>query len=206
GDYQSATQRFWEAADRDRDNPDSYYNLAVTHHQLGKQHRNPKELEQAELYYNQCLDRDGNHLDCNRGLAVLLVEQGQSDNAFKLLEGWADRSPDNANARVELARLSEEVGDRARAKSLLESALIIEPRNSRALAALGRIYENMGEHRQALLVYERSLASNTLQPAVAQRVASLRTSLGGVAAPSSLNGPTRPGGTRIVTSPSNDLR
>ena len=91
--YQGAQQRFQQAIQADPSNPDGYYNLARTYHQLGKLHGQQTDLQQAESYYHQCLDHDPNFPDCYRGLAVLLVEQGRNADAFKLMEGWAARNP-----------------------------------------------------------------------------------------------------------------
>jgi tetratricopeptide (TPR) repeat protein len=158
------------------------------------------DLDQAENYYNQCLDRDPNHAECYRGLAVLLAEQGRNEEAFRLLEGWADREPGAADAKIELARLFEEYGDRSAAKEHLLEALQVEPNDPRALAALGKIREDMGEPGQALVDYQRSLWHDRFQPQVASRIAALRS-----ITPSPLSiGPD--GGTRLVDSQSASLR
>ena len=106
--HQEAVREFEQAIGSDPDNADGYYNLAAVHHRLGIQSQDPTELAQAEHYYNQCLDRDENHRHCYRGLAVLLVEQERSEEAFRLIEGWVDRNPMSATPRIELARLFEE--------------------------------------------------------------------------------------------------
>jgi len=140
--YQGALQSFQQAIQSDPKNPDGYYNLARTYHQLGKLHNQPADLQQAESYYHQCLDRDPNKQDCYRGLAVLLMEQNRSGDAFKLMEGWAARNPSLASPKIELARLYEETGNREAAKSQLIEAVGVDPNNSRALAALGKLRED----------------------------------------------------------------
>ena len=191
--YQGALQRFQQAIQTDPSNPDAYYNLARTHHQLGKLHNQLSDLQQAESYYHQCLDHNPNHQDCNRGLAVLLVEQGRSADAFKLVENWAARSPSLAAPKIELARLYEETGNREGAKQQLIDAVGVDPNNSVALAALGKLREESGETAQAVANYQRSLSANPNQPQLATRVATLTTP----AAPMW----TAPPGTRVVTVP-----
>ena len=195
GDYQAAMQRFMQAIAQDPNNADSYYNLAATHHRMGKLNNNEADLIQAESFYNQCLDRNSDHTECYRGLAVLLTETERPDAAFRLMEGWVTRSPALADAKIELARLSQEFGNNNAAKEHLLSALNLEPSNSRALTALGNIREADGEHLQALQNYERSLASNQFQPLVASRVAALQSTVGR----STLLSP--PGETRVVSEP-----
>ncbi len=173
--YQAALSQFQQAVYTDPTNADGYYNLAATYHRLGKMNNRKTELDQAESLYNQCLDRDRNHSDCYRGLAVLLVEQNRNDEAFRLVEGWVDRTPTSADARIELARLFEEFGDKRAARERLAEALHVDPNNSRALTAMGKLWEEMGEPQKALVDYQRSLWLNHFQPEVQSRVAALQT-------------------------------
>ena len=72
GRYQDALQKFQEATYSDPSNADGYYNLGATYHRLGQLRPDqPASLEQAETCYLQCLERNPNHRDCHRGLAVL---------------------------------------------------------------------------------------------------------------------------------------
>jgi len=178
GYYQQSLQRFQQAVYSDPNNADGYYNLAATYHRMGKLSGNRTELDQAESYYNQCLDHSPDHAACYRGLAILLVEENRSEEAFRLLEGWAGRSPSNADPKIELARLYEEFGDKTAAEHQLVEALTNNPYNARALAALGKLHEQAGEYTQALSVYQRSLWHDHLQPEVAARVAALQSAVG----------------------------
>lgn len=173
-EFDQAIDEFQKAIDRDPRDPDGYYNLARTYHRLGTLQGNETYLVQAEQLYNQCLDRDENHGDAYRALAVLLAEQGRQEEAFRLLHGWVDRSPMLADARIELARLYQESGEREAAKEQLVAALAVDSENPRALTALGMLREEMGEYNEAIANYQRSLHRNRFQPEVAARVASLQ--------------------------------
>jgi tetratricopeptide (TPR) repeat protein len=203
GRYQEAIEQFELAVNYDPNKADGYYNLASVYHRLGASTGDRSQLAQAEHYYNQCLDRDEHHRHCYRGLAVLLVEQERSEEAFRLLEGWTDRNPMSPEPKIELARLFEEFGDRETAKAHLLEGLSCDPENARALAALGRIREQMGEHALALNDYQQSLWQDRFQPEVAARVAALQSTLGPTPA-TTINTP--PGGTRIVSRNSTPLR
>lgn len=195
GDYQAASQRFMHAMATDPTDADSYYNLAATHHRLGKLLGREDDLKQAENLYNQCLDRNPDSVECHRALAVLLNETNRPDAAKRLLEGWAARNPNQADPKIELARLHEELGESDKARQRLQEALAFEPNNPRALTALGKLREASGEFEQALAVYQRSLQINRFQPEVLARVAVLQTTVGnGVAPPPPVNN-------RIVTQP-----
>ena len=192
--YQGAQQRFQQSIQADPSNPDGYYNLARTYHQLGKLHGQKTDLQQAESYYHQCLDHDPNFADCYRGLAVLLVEENRSQDAFKLMEGWAARNPSASPPKIELARLYEESGNRDLAKSNLIEAVNVDPTNARAFAALGKLREESGETQQALANYQRSLQIDPYQPQLASRI-------GALSVPTTAPIATPPDGTRMVTTP-----
>lgn len=198
GQFQPAMQKFQQALATDPKNADAYYNMAASMHNLGSTKKDNEMLAQAEALYNQCLDIDENHVDCHRGLAVLLKETDRSDRSFALLKNWVNSQPNLADARVELARAYEEAGDLETAKLHLNHAVGLDQTNFRAWAALGHIREETGDVDQALTNYQRSLDLNHFQSGVAERVATLSRNARG-----NLNGTTAPDGTRTVTNPLN---
>ena len=181
--YSEALREFHQALEHDPSNADSYYNLAATYHRLGVLGGQAADLAQAERYYDLCLDRDPDHRECYRGKAVLLVQKNRSEEAFRLLQGWADRKATSPEPMIELARLYEEFGDRNRAKQQLADALRVDSTNARALAAMGRLREQDGDPVQALANYQQSLLANQFQPDVTSRVIALQSSVGGGYAP-----------------------
>jgi tetratricopeptide (TPR) repeat protein len=191
GNYQQASAQFQRAIAANPRSANGYYNLASALHKSGKLFNRPEDLAQAEQLYNQALNYNPNHAECYRGLAVLLTETNRTDAAHRLLEGWASRSPQLADPQIELARVLEETNNVPQASSRLVRAIEIDPNNSRALTALGRLREVEGQNAQALANYQRSLAINRFQPAIASRVATLQAT---TASPL----PTPPGGTRTV--------
>ena len=178
GQYQDALQKFQEATYADPNNADGYYNLAATYHCLGRLHSNQQDsLARAESYYRQCLDRDPNHRDCHRGLAVLLIEENRTPEAFALVQGWATHSPSLAEPRIELARLYSEFGNKPAAINTLADAVQRNPNDARQFAALGKLREETGDNQQALVNYQHSLEINSQQPDVAARVAALQVAM-----------------------------
>lgn len=175
--YQEAIQQFHQAINADPNNADSYYNMAAVYHRLGTLNNAASDLKQAAHYYMMCRDRNPDHTECYRGLAVLMVQQGHRDAAFQLLQDWAARQPILAEPKVELARLYQEAGDAKAAKERLLEALAVDHNNARALTALGSLREQMGDTGQALENYQRSLALDRFQPDVSARVAALQSGL-----------------------------
>ena len=195
GQHHAAVQKFQQAINRRPNEADGYYNLAATYHQLGARNTDQSYLKQSETLYNQALQYDPNHTGAYRGLTVLLVETGRRDSALRLLEGWSDRQPHVADAKVELARLHEEFGEKEKAKRYLEDALVSDTNNARAWAALAKLREETGDYAQSLANYQRSYQINSLQPQVAARIASLQNLMGVTAAPAPV------AGTRVATQP-----
>lgn len=176
GNYAGALQRFQEAVTNDPASADAYYNMGRTFHEIGKQTANQEQLATAETLYNQCLDIDPDHVDCHRALAVLLVDTQRPDRAFALMQNWALQSQNNADARIELARLYHEFGDNETARVHLDDAIALDLTNPRAWTARGHLREEEGDVRQALANYQRAYQLDSLQPALAERIASLQRS------------------------------
>jgi len=177
GRYAEALQTFEQAKQTDPTNPDTYYNLASTYHRLGTTAKDQKMLDNAEAIYNQALELSPDHVECHRALAVLLAETGRSDKAFTLLKRWAQRSPNVSDARVELAKLHQEFNQTKVAEQYLDEALAMHPNNARAWAERGRLRENSGELMQAVQNYQQSIAINSLQPELYQRIGALNVRL-----------------------------
>jgi tetratricopeptide (TPR) repeat protein len=172
--YDDALREFQEATYSNSRDGDGYYNQAAVYHRLGRQNHCEPDLKLAEKYYNDCLDRNPNHTECYRGLAVLLSERGDKDAAFRLVQGWADREPHSGDAKVELARLYDEFGNRQAAQNCLYEAIEAQPDNARALTALAKMRDDAGDKAQALANYQRSLSHDSRQPYVATRIAALQ--------------------------------
>lgn len=177
GRYAEALQHFEQAKQTDAANPDTYYNLASTYHKLGVAAKDAKMMDNAEAIYNQCLDLAPNHVDCHRGLAVLLVDKGQADKGFTLLKNWAAANPGMADPRIELARLNQEFNQNKMAEQYLNEALAIDPNNYRAWAFKGGMRETSGDLMQAIQNYQQSLALNASQPELYQRIGALNVRL-----------------------------
>ncbi len=177
GDYQSALNTFQNAIASNPNDSDAYYNLAATLHDWGRRGNDANMLDQAESLYHRCLDLQGNHVDCHRALAVLLVDTDRRESAFTLLERWAQRSPSLSAPLVELARLNEEYGRDDTARQYLAQALDIDATSARAWAAMGRLREREGRIAQALTDYQHAYNINRNHPGIPQRIASLQQRL-----------------------------
>jgi tetratricopeptide (TPR) repeat protein len=161
GDYVSAVDHFQQALAKQPGNADCFYNLGATYHQQAKQFARPADIKTAEQYYHLCLARNPNHAACQRGLAVLLVEENRRDEAMEQLQEWASRQPDNPNPQLEMDRLCERRGGPQEAESRLHEELTTESDKPRARAATLSAARG-GESRLAVMPPSEA----TLSPAV----------------------------------------
>jgi len=192
--YDDALKHFQNATYTDPTNPDGYYNLASTYHKIGDQQGSQEDLARAEHYYRTCLTYNPNHGACYRGLAVLMASQNRTDEAIRLLEDWAYRSPRQAAPKEELARMHYELGNRSLALEQLTEALAVNPKSSRAYAALGKIREDEGDKAAALANYQRSMQHSPDNIQVASRIAAL----GGNRMTPGVSAPNTAPGVRVV--------
>ena len=200
GNYLGAVNHFQQALAKQPGNADCFYNLGATYHQQAKLFGRPADLQTAEQYYHLCLARNPNHEACQRGLAVLLVEENRRDEALAQLQQWGARQPGNPNPQIEIARLCEEHGDLREAENHLVDALAIDPHNPRALVALGQLREASGRSSQALANYNRALAVDPGQPVVAARAATLAAAQPAASRMATL--PPPPAGSTVSAPPS----
>ncbi|MDO4574564.1 MAG: tetratricopeptide repeat protein [Planctomycetia bacterium] len=204
---EEALDCFEQARCADPNNPDAYYNCGVVYHKRAIETGRESDFQMAKYYYDLCLQKSPNHVECNRSKATLLCDMGQNDEAFKMMECWVHREPSNPEPRIELARLYDEHNQLTRARDCLNDAVAIDDRNVRAYTALGNVRERMGDRCEALSAYEHALALNPYQPDISSRVAALRYATPATTPPSA---PLRPeqqnsadpnGQERIATQP-----
>lgn len=200
GDHVTAIKKFEKAVAVNPEDADSYYNLGAVYHHLAKENGDPTHAAQAESYYNQCLDNDPDHVDCHRGLAVHLTQQGRGHQGFRLLQGFKQRCPENVDADVELARLHQEAGNSKAAEEHLLDGIAKDTTHPRARVALGQLHEERGDYEQAVSNYHVALARNGAQPHLHARVAALK----GDTSATPLLSPTPI--TKVVTTPNSNMR
>ena len=186
GQYAVAINEFQQALKTNPNNADALYNLAASYGALGKQTKNNQWLSQAEQLYRQAINRNDQHVDAHRGLAGLLIESGQEQYAFDLINQWKQRYPTSNAPLVELARLYQEYGDTRRATDILSDSLRLNPGDVRSLIAMGHIRETTGQTHLAIDNYLRALQVDGNQQNLVQHVASLQSRIAALPVPAGL--------------------
>jgi tetratricopeptide (TPR) repeat protein len=167
GDYGHARETFQAALALQPGDPNLLYNLGQCSEQLGQYAR-------AEQHYEQCLQATPNHAECRLALASLLLRENRRPEAVKMVEQWLGREPKLGGPYAVDGWLWRQCGDLPRAQGRLQQALLFEPNNTLALTELGQLYETMGRPDRACVLYERCLQVKPDQPALRDRLASLK--------------------------------
>ena len=163
GDYGDARDSFKAALALKPNDTALLYNVGQCYDRMGN-------AAKAELYYNQCLQVAPYHADCRHALDTLLVNTGRQAEAANRIADWVAREPKRAAAYAEDAWLLHHNGDLPQAQARLQKALELDPHDPRALTEMALVYEDLHRPDRAVALYQRILARDPTQTAIAGRV------------------------------------
>lgn len=167
GAFDRARDSYQSALTLHPGNADLLYNLASCQARLGRQ-------AEAEKLYEECLDRNPEHVEARHALISLMIESDRVDQARNLVRDWLTSSPQQAGPYIEDGWLRARDGDVDNASARYLQALDLEPRNPRALRELAQLYERLDRRDRAIVLYQRSLEADPDQPVVSRQVERLR--------------------------------
>lgn len=98
-------------------------NDAVAHHLLGQVHIQRKQYKAAETELSKAVQAAPRWIEPGNQLAALVLKQGRTAEAVRLLESGLARNPRNPAAYLTLARLSEEADDVDKAVAYYEQGI-----------------------------------------------------------------------------------
>lgn len=180
GNYDEALASFQTASRLNPDDPQVYYNIASTYQQQATRNNQPALLTQAENYYRQCLEKNPDTdttVCCYRGLATVLNQKKNSDEAMALLRSWEERNPTSVEPKLEIAYLLEAQGSNQDAAAALEKIAAYAPNDYRAFYKLGLVREKLGQNDAAL---QQLRAASRLAPndtEITERIARLESKM-----------------------------
>src|SRR5271155_2669213 len=96
GQFLSARESFQAALVLKPDDANLLYNIGQCYDRVGNSIR-------AQQYYEQCLQRVPNHVECRHALTVTMWNNGQQAEATRKAEDWLAREPKLAAAHAEHA-------------------------------------------------------------------------------------------------------
>jgi tetratricopeptide (TPR) repeat protein len=167
GNYRDALESFDYAMTFHPQDPVLIYNSAQCYDRLG-------DFKKAEQLYAYCVQLDARHGDARLALINVKYRTGRAAEVNQTIEDWLKQSPPSADAFVADAwRLRQERAYPS-AQGRLQQAMAIEPNNRRALTELAILNEIQNMPERSLVLYERILAQDKYQPAIAEKVEKLR--------------------------------
>jgi tetratricopeptide (TPR) repeat protein len=130
-------------------------------------------LPEAKHAYTEFLGDYPDNREIQLNLASVLLAQGDSDLATRLLQMLVSRDPDFAEAQVDLgvALLGR---NNAEARSHLEAALRLKPDSPEAAYNLGLLEENAGHLDEARRLYRQALTHRPDYQRAADRLRALK--------------------------------
>lgn len=130
------------AIDRDPDDPDAHYRLAVVHHLRGAR-------EEAIASYRRAIELRDDHAPAHADLGTALVEEGRLDEGIGHLRRATEVNPDYGYAHYSLGNALELTGDFAGAVASYRRAVERLPEDARPHFSLGNLLKGRGRAAQA---------------------------------------------------------
>ena len=135
-------------------------------------HREMSELDNAEQYYRQALQRDPENPDIAYKLGTVLADQGEHDDAAAMFEQTVQKNPKHAKGWFRLGLSQQVEGEYADSVDSLMKSIHANPRmkmddedpGGAAYHALGDLYTRFGFYDKALKVYENGIHNNKNVP------------------------------------------
>lgn len=127
----------------------------------------------AEEIYRRVVEIRPDYAEARRARTNLLIATGRRSDAEREVKTWLADRPQSASAYVEDGWLLLQAGDVDSARGRFQQALDLNPRDARAMVELGRVYERLDHPGRAAELYRRSLALQSDQPEIRERLSSL---------------------------------
>lgn len=128
-----------------------HYHLALAHSLSGR-------VEEAAIEFRRALGINPDHKDSNTGLGMILLEQGQGQEAIALLRRAVDQDTEDPITHMRLGWAHEKLGDDAGAKQAFEAAAALDSTLVEAHAGLARCFSREGDHVRAIELLRGAIA------------------------------------------------
>lgn len=109
-------------------------------------------------YYTQILQRNPHDSAAQEGLAELLEQQGDNQEAALHYKALTEQMPQNADFHCAYGRVLLKLKRAQEARTQYEEALVISPRDKQALNGFGVALDYLGDHEHARMEYKKELA------------------------------------------------
>jgi tetratricopeptide (TPR) repeat protein len=130
---------------------------------LGASYEQMKKNKDAVAAYHRALDLDPDNLDTERALANALSNDGQLDEALKVLQGIVAAEPQDGQSQIRISDIQRRQGHYEDALKTLEKAKPLAPDSVELTYNEALIYDSLGRYDDAITVLSK-LVTDTERP------------------------------------------
>ena len=130
---------------------------------LGASYEQLKKNKDAVAAYHRALDMDPDNVDTERALANALMNDGQLDEALKVLNAVVTAEPQDAQSQIRISEIQRRQGQYDQALKTLEKAKPLAPDLLELSYNEALIYDSLGRYDDAIGVLTK-LVSDTAHP------------------------------------------
>lgn len=130
---------------------------------LGASYEQLKKNKDAVAAYHRALDMDPDNLDTERALANALLNDGQLDEALKVLNTIVAAEPQDAQSQIRISEIQRRQGNYDQALKTLEKAKPLAPDLLELSYNEALIYDSLGRYDDAIGVLTK-LVADTAKP------------------------------------------
>jgi tetratricopeptide (TPR) repeat protein len=125
---------------------------------LGASYEQMKKNKDAVAAYHRALDLDPDNLDTERALANALSNDGQLDEALKVLTGIVAAEPQDGQSQIRISDIQRRQGHYDDALKTLEKAKPLAPDSVELTYNEALIYDSLGRYDEAISVLSKLVA------------------------------------------------
>ena len=130
---------------------------------LGASYEQMKKNKDAVAAYHRALDLEPDNLDTERALANALLNDGQLDEALKVLKGIVAAEPQDWQSQVHISEIERRQGHYDEALKTLDKAKTVAPESLELTYNEALLYDSLGRYDDAIGVLTK-LVSDTVRP------------------------------------------
>jgi tetratricopeptide (TPR) repeat protein len=130
---------------------------------LGASYEQMKKNKDAVAAYHRALDMDPDNLDTERALSNALLNDGQLDEALKVLNVIIAAEPQDWQSQVHISEIQRRQGNYDQALKTLEKAKTVAPESLELTYNEALLYDSLGRYDDAIGVLTK-LVSDTTRP------------------------------------------
>jgi tetratricopeptide (TPR) repeat protein len=138
--------------------------------ELAKFYVGNEDLEKAKELFARALEVKGDYVDAAVSLSILEENEGQTEEAIRLMEELVSKVPSSVDARFQFGRLYYNQEQYDKAIEQFTIAMQLFPNHSNSIYSLGLAYQKKGDNTKALEMFKKVLELNPGNKEIQDRI------------------------------------